>query len=80
MAEETKNQELTPQQAINILVQAVQLGQKAGCYSLDDAAVIKTAVDVFVKPQEEAKDEGTTPETDIKAAEVVEVEEDTKEG
>ena len=45
--------ELNPQQAINILVQAVQLAQKSGVYSLDDAALIKTAVDVFVKKDEQ---------------------------
>ena len=50
-----ENQVLNPQQAINILVQAVNLGQKAGVYSLDDAALIKQAVDIFVK-KDDAKD------------------------
>jgi hypothetical protein len=62
--------ELNPQQAINILVQAVQLAQKSGVYSLDDAALIKTAVDVFVKKDEQpgapATAEATAPATEEK--------------
>lgn len=46
---------LTPQQAINVLIQGVQLGQKSGIFSFDDAVLIKQAIDVFVKPGEENK-------------------------
>ena len=68
MAEETTTQEaqttgaqtvqqeipetLTPQQAIGLLIQAVEAGQKAGVYSLSDAALLDKAVKTFVKPAE----------------------------
>jgi len=62
--------ELNPQQAINILVQAVQLGQKSGVYSLDDAALIKTAVDVFVKKEDQPAAPVAEGETTAPVAEV----------
>ena len=40
----------TQQHALNILVQAVQAAQKRGVFSLDEAAVISQAVDVFMPP------------------------------
>ena len=48
---------LTPQQALAILVQGVQFAQTKGIYSLTDAELISKAVRVFT-PAEEGK-EGT---------------------
>jgi len=36
-------------QALNVLVQAVNVAQKRGAYNLDEASVVATAVSVFVK-------------------------------
>lgn len=55
---ENQNQQvpenLTPQQALAILVQGVQFGQSKGIYSLTDAELISKAVRVFTPPAEEA--------------------------
>lgn len=45
-------EELNPQQAISILIQAVNYGQSKGIYSLEDAAILSRAVKVFVKKEE----------------------------
>lgn len=41
--------ELNPQQAISILIQAVNFAQSKGVYSLEDAEILSKAVKVFVK-------------------------------
>lgn len=46
---------MTQQEAINILINVAKLAQKAGALSLDDAVVVKSAIDAFVKPQEEVE-------------------------
>lgn len=51
---------LGPQDALGILVQAVRFGQSKGIYSLEDAALISKAVAVFVKKEDEPKQEGPT--------------------
>ena len=40
------------EEALNILINAVLVGQKAGAYSLNDAVIIKAAIDYLV-PEEE---------------------------
>jgi hypothetical protein len=40
------------QQAINVLIQAVEAGQKHGAYSLKDAQIIATAISILQKPEE----------------------------
>ena len=57
MSEEVKPQtiEITQEQAraVNILLAAVQVGQKAGAYSFQDSAHILEAVRCFEAPQSE---------------------------
>lgn len=56
---------LTPQQALAILVQGVQFAQTKGIYSLTDAELISKAVRVFTNTPEEGKEvspEGLTAE------------------
>lgn len=59
--------ELNPQQAISVLIQAVNFAQSKGIYSLEDAEILSKAVKVFVKkeaPKEEIpQTEGNTVET-----------------
>jgi hypothetical protein len=45
-------------QALNLLVQAVNLAQKRGAYSLEEASVLATAVSTFTE-EVEASEEGT---------------------
>lgn len=42
---------LTNEQALNILIQACRLAQRKGAFELEDAVTVKSAIDVFVKPQ-----------------------------
>lgn len=44
--------DLTPQQALSILVQGVQFAQNKGVYSLDDAELLAKAVRVFAVKDE----------------------------
>ena len=37
--------------AIKTLIQAVQIAQAKGAFTLDDAVVVKQAIDVFIKPE-----------------------------
>jgi len=46
----------TVNQAVNLLVQAAQIAQKRGAYSLDEAALLSRAINVLVTPNTE-----TTP-------------------
>ena len=50
-----------PQQAVGLLIQAVQLAQKSGVYELKDAALLAQAVDFLTQqnpePQLEVVDE-----------------------
>jgi len=53
----TNNQvpaELNPQQALSVLIQAVNFAQSKGVYSLEDAEILSKAVKVFVKKDETA--------------------------
>ena len=47
--------ELNPQQAISVLIQAVNFAQSKGIYSLEDAEVLSKAVKVFVKKDAQAE-------------------------
>lgn len=64
---------LTPQQALNILIQGVNLAQnKGGVYNLSDAALIDKAVRVFTdQPKTEVAntDDSVKPESEFKAVE-----------
>lgn len=46
--------ELNPQQALSVLIQAVNFAQSKGVYSLEDAEILSKAVKVFVKKDEAA--------------------------
>lgn len=46
-------QTLTQEQALSVLIQGVRLAQKAGAYTIEDAAVIANAIKVFLPKQEE---------------------------
>lgn len=54
---------LTPQQALAILVQGVQFAQTKGIYSLTDAELISKAVRVFTASPE-GKETESPPQTD----------------
>ena len=53
--------ELNPQQAISVLIQAVNFAQSKGVYSLEDAEILSKAVKVFVKKEDKPAE--TQPET-----------------
>jgi len=57
------NQVTTQDQAINVLIQAVRIGQSKGAFTIEDAAVIDQAIKLFVKPAPEAT--ATTPEAEV---------------
>lgn len=49
---------MTQEQALQILVQAVQIGQAKGAYTLEEAGILAQAVSVFVtKSEKEALNE-----------------------
>lgn len=58
--------ELNPQQAISVLIQAVNFAQSKGVYSLEDAEILSKAVKVFVK-KDAPKDE-TAPAAEPEVA------------
>lgn len=47
---------MNQQQALGVLVQAVNMAQSRGAYSLDEASAIATAVSLF-KPPESSNEE-----------------------
>lgn len=52
------NQEVTDlQEAVQVLVQGVQIGQSKGVYSFEDAAIIKSALDFLKQKPEEGAEE-----------------------
>ena len=68
---------LTQEQALNLLVQAVRVGQAKGAYSLEDAALLAQAIAVFTPPAE-AKTEVTGTSTDTPAETTEEATEEAK--
>ena len=46
---------MNQEKALNILVQAVQVGQAKGAYNLQEAKIIAEAVEVFTKKPEDAE-------------------------
>lgn len=50
---------MTQEQAIQILIQGCVAAQSKGVFSLEDAVVVKQAVDQFIK-KEESKEEAST--------------------
>ena len=60
---------LTEQEALQYLVNGVELGQKRGAYSLEEATLLHAAVKVFtVKPEEVPQIEQETSNTEPEAA------------
>ena len=51
-------------EALNLLVQAVNLAQQKGAYSLQEAAAIAQAVQTFTPPQEQNLSDVATELTD----------------
>lgn len=51
---------LTQEQAIGVLIQAVQIAQSKGAYTLEDAEIISRAIKLFKK---ETKETGETLES-----------------
>tara|TARA_R110001592_G_scaffold192795_7_gene439783 strand:+ start:3257 stop:3487 length:231 start_codon:yes stop_codon:yes gene_type:complete len=62
----TNETTITQEQALNLLVQAVRVGQSKGAYSLEDASLLAQAIAVFTPPAE-AKTEVTGTSTDTPA-------------
>jgi hypothetical protein len=52
----------SPSQAVNVLLQGVQVAQKRGAYSLEEASVLSSAVSYLSTPTAEATDEATAEE------------------
>lgn len=52
-----KQQVETVGQAIHVLVQAADLGRKAGVYNWDDLILISQAIDLLKKPVEQSRAE-----------------------
>jgi len=48
----TEQQEITTSQAVNLLVQAVNLAQNKGAYSLNEAALISQAIRTLTTPSD----------------------------
>ena len=60
--------EMTISKALNILIQAAEIGQKSGCYNLDEARVIADAKDMIIgntgkKPTQTAPTQPTQAST-----------------
>jgi len=53
-------------EALTILVQAVEKGQRAGAYTLDEAALINAAVKIFQPTPEAPADKPIEKENDSK--------------
>lgn len=50
-------EKLTPEQAVGVLIQGVQVAQQKGVYTLSDAALLAKAVETFTqKPEANAQD------------------------
>ena len=43
-------QTLTPQEAVKVLINAVQVGQQKGAYSFEDSTLIFQAINTLTKP------------------------------
>ena len=56
-------------QALNTIVQGINVAQQRGAFSLKEASVLSSAVEVFVPPEEET--EGSSEDTE-KTEEVAE--------
>jgi hypothetical protein len=59
-------EQLNPQQALSILIQAVNFAQSKGVYSLEDAEILSKAVKVFVT-KNEAQPAAPAPEGEVTA-------------
>lgn len=53
--------------AIQILIESAIKGQSRGIFTLDEAVIVKQAIDVFVKLSQEPK---TPPQSDLNSKEV----------
>ena len=51
---------LTQEQAIGVLIQAVQIAQSKGAYTLEDAEIISRAIKLFKKETEETQSENAS--------------------
>jgi hypothetical protein len=56
-------QELTQQQALELLVSGVQAAQRKGSYNLDEAELLARACRVFVRQTPQPAQETSTPST-----------------
>jgi hypothetical protein len=62
---------LTPQQALSILIQGVEIAQKRGAYNFDESGIIGKAINAFKGSTQPATDQPATdqPATDQPAPE-----------
>lgn len=54
---------MNQEQALQVLIQAAQLAQSKGAYSLQEAGIVATAIESFTKKEEE-KEEKAIKEVD----------------
>ena len=66
--QEKRKGPLTPVQGLDILIQAVRLAQNKGAYSLEEAALISEAIDVFKQTAPVAPATPPAADTDAPAA------------
>ena len=59
----------TVNQAINLLIQGVQVAQKRGTYSLDEAALLSQAINVLAEPNEQPAPPQETEELETEPVE-----------
>ena len=62
-----ESQSLTPQQAVKVLINAAQVGQKAGAYSFEDSTLIFQAIGTLTQPAPAASE--MTEATEVVAKE-----------
>ena len=63
----SQTQQLTQDQALSVLIQAVRVAQSKGAFTLEDAKVIAEAVAIFAPPAP-ATEEATAEATEEKSA------------
>lgn len=47
----SENNEMNQKEALSLLINAVELGQKRGVWKLDEAALLSKAISVFTQPK-----------------------------
>lgn len=57
---------MTQEQALQVLIQAAQLAQSKGAFTLQEAGIVAQAIETFSKPVEEVKTGKPAKEKEVK--------------